>query len=512
MGPEIMSALSMALSPASLLANAFGVALGITFGALPGLTATMGVALLMPLTFNMPPVEAFSSLLGMYCGAIYGGCITAILVGTPGTVAAAATMLEGPRLTARGLGKKALDMATLASFLGGVLSCIALMTIAPLLARAAMAFGPAEYFSVAFFGMAIVATLAASSVLKGAIATLLGLYIATIGGDPISGELRNTFEIPALFGGISLVPILVGLFAVGQILISLEEGFISKDKPIKKVDVSGKGLGLREFFSHWVTLIRSSIIGIVVGIVPATGSGTASYIAYSTAKQTSKHPEKFGTGILEGVAATESANNAVTGAALIPLLTLGVPGDMVTAVMLGAMMIQGLVPGPMLFKDAPDAVFGIFIALWVANCLMCAMGLVAVRPLSKVLQIPKGILMPSVMTLCVVGGYAVNNSMFDLYIVSIFGVLGYVMHKIDMPASPLLLSVILAPIAETNFRRALVISNNDYSVFVTSPICVCVLLASFLVVARAAWMEVNRRRREHGNGTEPGEQSPDGTA
>ena len=491
----VFSAIATALSPACLIANGVGVALGIIFGALPGLTAAMGVALIMPLTFNMPTVEAFSALLGMYCGAVYGGSITAILVGTPGTVAAAATMLEGPSLTARGESKKALDMATIASFIGGVFSCVVLIVLSPLLAKAATAFGAQDYFAVAIFGMAVVASLASSSAIKGGIAALLGLYISTIGTDPIYGDLRNTFDIPQLFSGLPLVPVLVGLFAVGQILVTLEQAFAKNSQSSINVEISRKGLSLKDLTSNAYNFLRSSIIGTVVGIIPATGVGTASYISYSTARSASKTPEQYGKGVLEGIAATESANNAVTGGALIPLLTLGVPGDIVVAIMLGALMIQGLVPGPLLFTEHPDVVYGIFTALGVSNILMLVMGLLAVRPLAKVLLVPTTVLMPAVLTLCIVGGYAVNNSTFDLYIVFGFGILGYLMAKINMPASPLLLSMILSPIAETNFRRALVISDGDYSVFVTSPISLCVLLVTLGVIVRTVLVEIRTRKK-----------------
>ncbi|MBO4317230.1 MAG: tripartite tricarboxylate transporter permease [Mailhella sp.] len=490
----ILSAIFTALSPACLLANAIGVALGIIFGALPGLTAAMGVALLIPLTFNMPVVEAFSSLLGMYCGAIYGGCITAILVGTPGTVAAAATMLEGPALTARGESKRALDMATISSFIGGIFSCVVLIVLSPIFARAATAFGAAEYFSVALFGMAVVASLASSSPIKGGIAALLGMYLSTIGIDPIYGDLRNTFNMPDLFGGLPIVPVLVGLFAVGQILITLESAFTKETKVSIRMDKTSKRLSFKDLWVNKFNLLRSSIIGVVVGIIPATGVGTASYIAYSSAKNASKTPELYGKGVLEGIAATESANNAVTGGALVPLLTLGIPGDIVVAIILGALMIQGLVPGPLLFTEHPDVVYGIFSALAISNVLMLAMGLLAVRPLAKVLLVPTVVLMPAVLTLCVAGGYTVNNSTFDLSLVFIFGLLGYLMTKTGMPTSPLLLSMILSPIAESNFRRAVTISNGDYSVFFTSPISAAVLLLTLFVIIRVVLKEVKARR------------------
>lgn len=497
MWTDVIAGISTAFAPECLIANAVGMALGIVFGALPGLTAAMGVALLLPLTFSMPTTEAFSALLGMYCGAIYGGSITAILVGTPGTVAAAATMLEGPALTARGESKKALDMATIASFLGGIFSCVALATVAPLLAKAATAFGATEYFAVAVFGMAVVASLSSSAVLKGAIAALLGIFFSTIGSDPISGELRTTYDITDLFSGLPLVPVLVGLFAVGQILVTMEEYFLkNQGEQGLKVSISKKGVELKDLWANKFNILRSSIIGVIVGIVPATGVGTASYIAYSEAKRKSKTPELYGKGVLEGIAATEAANNAVTGGALIPLLTLGVPGDIVTAIMLGALMIQGLVPGPMLFEKEPVIVYSIFSALSISNILMLIMGLLAVRPLSKVLLIPMNVLMPAVICLCVIGGFAVNNSTFDLLIVAVFGILGYFMNKVHIPTAPLLLSMILAPIAETNFRRALVTYNNDYSIFFTRPISACILLVTLGVVVRTVVTEI-RERKHH---------------
>ena len=348
---NIFDGIMNAISMGSLLANLMGVTLGIIFGALPGLTAAMGVALLIPLTFGMPAVEAFSALLGMYVGAIYGGCITAILVGTPGTVSAAATMLEGPALTARGESRRALDMATIASFVGGIVSALALIFIAPMLARAAMSFGAPEYFAVAVFGLTVVASLSSGHLVKGLISALAGLFLATIGLDPVTGDMRNTFDNPNLFNGLSLVPVLVGLFAVSQVLVTVED--VVRGVSLKESTVSKRGISLKDLTGNVVNFIRSSVIGTLIGIIPATGVSAASFLAYSEAKRFSKTPEMYGKGCVEGIAATESSNNAVCGGALIPLLTLGVPGDIITAIMLGALMIQGLTPGPLLFVEHP---------------------------------------------------------------------------------------------------------------------------------------------------------------
>lgn len=489
----ILEGLTNALSLGSLIANLMGVALGIIFGALPGLTAAMGVALLIPLTFGMPAIEAFSALLGMYCGAIYGGCITAILVGTPGTVSAAATMLEGPSLTARGESRRALQMATWASFIGGIFSSLVLVTVAPLLAKAAMSFGAPEYFAVAVFGLTVVSSLSTGNMLKGMISAFIGLFLATIGLDPITGDLRNTFDNPNLFSGLALVPVLVGLFAMSQVIVTVEDVF--RGVTLKGGNLSSKGLSLRDMKDNVVNFLRSSVIGTLIGIVPATGVSAATFMAYGEAKRFSKHPEMFGKGAIDGIAATESSNNAVCGGALIPLLTLGVPGDIVTAIILGALMIQGLTPGPLLFVEHPVTVYGIFAAFIIANVLMLILGLIAIRGSNKIISIPSGVLMPIVVTLCAVGGYAVNNNMFDLLIVAIFGVVGYFMIKCDIPQPPMLLAMILAGIAETNFRRALSISQNDYSIFYTSPVTMCILAVSLFVLIKPIYDSIRAALR-----------------
>ena len=488
------SALAAACGFEALLANLLGVALGIVFGALPGLTAVMGVALLIPLTFGLPPVVAFSSLLGMYCGAIYAGSITAILVSTPGTAAAAATMLEGPRLTARGESLRALEMTTVASFVGGVFSCFILAGVAPQLARFALNFSAPEYFALGIFGLTIVATLSEGALLKGCIAACLGLLIAMVGMDPLTGNLRLTFDSANLINGVSLIPALVGLYALSQVFLTYEDVF--RGKRLSAVNISRKGISLAEIWANRSALLRGSLIGTFIGIVPATGSGTASFAAYSEAKRNSRHPEAFGNGAIEGLAATESANNAVTGGALIPLLTLGIPGDVVTAVILGALMIQGMTPGPLLFQEQGALVYSIFISLLLANVFMLVLGMASVRVFSKIVSIPGGILMPLVTTLCVVGGYALNNSNFDLGVMAVFGILGWIMTKASIPLAPLLLAMILSGIIETNFRRALSISDNDYTVFLTRPVCavfLCISLFILFNLLRKQWKKAAAR-------------------
>ena len=501
---DIFSGIQQAIAPSALLACTAGTGLGIIFGSLPGLTAAMGVALLIPLSFGMPPVEAFSMLLGMYCGAIYGGCISAILVGTPGTVAAAATILEGPKLTAKGQSLKALDMATWASFIGGTFSGITLVVCAPLLATAAMSFGAAEYFALAIFALTVVATFSSGNMVKGLASAFAGLFISTIGIDPVSGDFRNTFNLPDLFNGVSLVPALVGLFAVSQVLLSLEDIFRGQFTMVKYGKLSQSGISFRELWRERINLLRSSILGTIIGIIPATGASAACFIAYGEAKCFSKTPEAFGTGTLEGIAATESSNNAVTGGALIPMMVLGVPGDVLTTILLGALMIQGLAPGPLLFTEHAPVVSGIFASFFVAQVVMLVLGLIAVRIAGKIVKVPTPILLPIVLILCSIGSYATNNSSFDLWVMAAFGFLGYLMLKAGFPQPPMLLAIILGPLAESNFRRTLSISRNDLSVFITSPIAAVILAISLLIILKVAYDEI-RRNGAARNAVEPSE-------
>ncbi|MCJ0929801.1 tripartite tricarboxylate transporter permease [Virgibacillus halodenitrificans] len=493
---EIIEGLSFALSPLAILANLLGVALGITFGALPGLTATMGLALIVPLTFGIPPVVAFSALLGVYVGAVYAGSITATLIGTPGTAAAAATLLEGPALTAKGESKKALTMTTVSSFIGGIFSCIVLILISPQLAKVALSFGPPEYFALALFGISIVAGVSGDSLLKGVIAGLMGLFIATIGMDPVTGTNRFTFGLPELLNGIDIIPALVGLFAISEVLTRLEKRGRITSSDIK---TSSIGLKLGEVGRNWFNLLRSSAIGTFIGIIPATGSGVAAFVAYNESKRASKEKEKYGKGNIDGLASTESANSAVTGGALVPLLTLGIPGDVITAVLLGALMIQGYTPGPTLFTSNGDIIYGIFAALIIANIFMLVLGLGASRLFPKLLKIPEEILMPIIVVFCVLGAYSISNSPFDVLVMLIFGLLGYTMLKVGLPLAPLLLALILAPIVERNFRRAMIISENDYSIFFTRPISLGILIITFLVFAGIIRNQYKKEKRGEEN-------------
>jgi len=462
--------------PQCLWAIFIGVFGGTVIGALPGLTATMGVALLIPMTFGMAPVLGLNMLIGIFIGGIYGGCISSILIKTPGTPASAATVLDGYPLAQKGQAVKALGMATIASGIGGLFSCVVLAFMAPMLASVALKFGPAEYFSLACFGLAIIASLS-SDILKGLLVGCFGMLLSTIGSDPIGGVLRFTFGATGFADGVAFIPALIGLFAISEVLVQIERLFEKNEVTVK---LTGSIPSLKEVISCWKTLLWGSIIGTFVGIVPGTGSGTASWISYSEAKRRSKNPELYGTGLLDGVAATESANNAVCGGALVPLLALGIPGDSVTAVLVGGLMIQGLTPGPMLFAERPDVIIGIFTGSFVANIFMIIIGLAGIRLFAQVLNIPKRMLIMAIVMFCLLGSYSINMNVMDLFTMLTFGIVGYFLQKYNFSLAAVCISLILGPIAEENLRLAYIANQGDITVFITKPIsCVFVILTIF---------------------------------
>lgn len=470
---QLISGFGLLFTPAPLIMIPCGVVLGIIFGALPGLTATLGVAVLMPLTFFMDPVPGISFLLGVYCGGIYGGSIPAILVNTPGTPAAAATLLDGFPLARKGQALKTLQMALLASVIAGLISCATLIFVSPPLASLALRFGPPEFFALAIFGLTIVATVSGKSLLKGLIAASLGLIICFVGLDPIIGLPRLTFGVIQLQSGFALVPALIGLFAISEVMIQSETAW--KPKVTEVLKLTGENLKLREFKGSVVSIIRGSFIGTFIGAIPGTGAAISAFVSYGEAKRTSKHRHEFGQGCLEGVAAAESGNNGVTGATLIPLLTLGIPGDTVTAVLFGALLVQGLTPGPLLFVRSADIMFAIFSGLILCNIVMLIVGAVGVRFFYRVPLINPAFLYPAILALCIVGAYAVNSSLFDVFVMLGFGLLGYLLRKLDFPLPPVLLGIVLGPLAESNLRRGLIMTGGDIGAFFSRPITLIVL-------------------------------------
>ena len=472
---DILSGFQMNANLDCILMIAFGTLLGIIIGALPGLTATTGVSIFLPLTFYMDPVPALGFLGGIYCGGMYGGSITAILINTPGTPAGAATVLDGHPLAQKGEAYKALQMALYASVIGGLISCIALMFFAPILASAALKFSYAEYFALGVFGLSIVAGLSNGNIFKGLLACCIGLLIGCVGMDPISGFPRLTFGYTPFLGGFQLIPVLIGLFAMSELIKQCADKIKRGDQKDEIFQVSGKPLSKAEWKRSIMTILKGSIIGTFIGAVPATGGGTAAFLSYGEARRASKHPEEFGHGSIEGVAASESANNGATGGTFIPMLYLGIPGDSVTAVMMGALIIQGLTPGPNLFVEHASTVNGIYVALLISNIFMLAMGQVGLRWFYKVCLIPKEILQPIIFGLCCVGSYASNSSLFDVGCMFAFGILGYLLLRCGIPMSPILLGLILGNITESNLRRGMLASGGSFLQFINRPICLVIL-------------------------------------
>ena len=465
------------LQPDVLLMVFAGALGGITLGALPGLTATMGVALLVPFTFGLHMDASMGMLLGIYCGAMYGGSISAILVRTPGTPAAAATLLDGYPLGQRGEGGRALSMSLVASFGGGLVGCIIMTFLSPQVSTFALKFSTAEYFALAIFGLSIIISISGQSVVKGIIAGLFGLMLCTIGSDPISGFPRFIFGRMDLYEGPPFIPTLIGLFAVSEIFAGVEK--IATTKKIQE-KVTQILPSMADFKRCLPTILKGGVIGSFIGSVPGAGGDIAAFVSYGEAKRSSKTPEKFGTGMIEGVAAAESANNGCTGGAMIPLLSLGVPGDSVTAILLGAFIIHGLQPGPLLYKDNIDIVYQVFAAMLVANVAMFIIGALGVRFFAKIISVDKTILLPVILILSLVGSYSMRNSFFDIYLTIGFGVIGYLLQRYGFPLSPILLALILGPMAESNLRRTLVISGGDPWVIFTKPIAVVLLALAAL--------------------------------
>ncbi len=476
---DIMTVLGNVLAPMSLLWMNIGLAAGIIIGALPGLTGTMGIALLLPLTYGMSSIHGMMLLLGVYCGGIYGGSITAILINTPGTPASAATSLDGYPMAQQGHAKRALHDALAASMIGGLISCIILLTCAPMVAKFALNFGAREYFALSLFGLTIIASVGGKSVLKGLLMGFAGLLLGCVGIDSLEGVSRFTFGNNYLTGGFNIIPVLIGLFAITEIM--------TKSRDINKavgttVAVEEEKVSFADVLRYKIVLLKSSVIGAFIGAVPGTGAAIASFLAYNEAHRTSKHPEEYGMGSEEGLVACESSNNAVTGATMIPLLTLGIPGDTNTAVLLGALTMQGIQPGPMLFTKQANWVYSIMIGMMLVNLFMYLQGRLFVKGFSNITKISTKIMVPCLVVLCVIGAYAIKYNTFNAAAMVVIGVIGYLLKKLDFPLTPMVIGLVLGNLCESNMRRALLLSRGNWLTFFQSPIaCVFLALAVFML-------------------------------
>ena len=470
-----------------------GVFIGSVFAAIPGLSVILCVILFLPVTYSMMAIPGMMFLLGIYCAGGYGGSVSAILINTPGTPHAAATMLDGHPLSEQGRTKAALKIALYASTFGGVFSALMLLFLGPQVAKVAAQLGTAEYFMVCVFGLTIIAGVSGKSMIKGLISACLGLLISCVGSDPMTSYDRFTFGISRLYLGLDLAICLIGLFALVEIMAKAERRLDRLNLDTTQIKDDGV-ITKAEYKRMARPVLLSSIIGVMVGIIPGTGASEASWFSYNTAKNMSKHPEEFGHGSVEGIAAAESANNAVTGATLIPLLTLGIPGDGTVAIMLSALMINGLNPGLSLFTTQGDIMYAIMLGLILVNVFMCLQGKFLTTLFAKVVSIPQEILTPIIVIFCFAGAYSVNENYFDVGVALIFGALAWILRKLELPPVPILLGLVLGSMTETNFRRALLISNGSPRIFFSSVYCIIFLVLIVAAVGTIVRGKIKERK------------------
>ncbi len=461
-----------------------GMTAGLLVGALPGLTATMAVAILVPLTFGLDAIPALAMLLSIYLGAVSGGFVSAILVNTPGTPASIATTFDGYPMTQQGKAGKALGLAFMASIVGSLIGIVALVLFAPVISRAALRFSAPEYFAIAVFGLSMIVGISGRDLAKGAISAVLGLLVGAIGIDPVLGTTRFTLGNLNLLGGFSFVPVLIGLFAISEALY--QASLARRPNPVVQ-SVRSIFPKMATLWHHRWLILKSGVIGTLIGALPGAGADIASLVSYTEAKRSSKHPERFGHGAEEGVIASETANNAVPGAAMIPLLTLAIPGDAVTAVLLGAMRMHDLRPGPLLFRYNRPEVFAMYASLLLGVLLLRVVGTLVLPWFARIMNLPRRHLVAGILLFSFVGSYALGNSVFDMGTAVGFGVLGFIMLRFGYPVAPMVLALILGPLAEDRLRQALVMSEGSWAIFVTRPVSAVLLalaLASLVVMYR----------------------------
>lgn len=495
---EIIGYIITAFSPINLLFALMGTVVGITVGALPGFTPTMGIAVLIPITYSMDPTTALVFLGAIYCGSMFGGSISAILINTPGTSAAAATAMDGYAMTAKGQSHGALVEASVASFWGGIVSVLALIFLAPPLAKFAFQFGPQEKFMMALFGLTIIASLSTKDVLKGLMMGCVGLLLACVGMDPVMGRARFTFGTTYLMGGLTMIPAVIGLFSVSQVFSTLKDAL----KPANPEDIArykSSRVHLKDFVRYPLTYLRSSIIGIIVGIIPGTGGDVSSYVSYNMGKLFSKERDQFGDGSREGVACCEAANNAVTGGTLIPTLTLGIPGNATTAILLSGLTIHGLAPGYSLFTSGKNITYPFIMALFLANLAFVIIGLLGAKYFARVTLTPQSILSACVLNLSLIGCYGVRGNIRDVYAMLAFGLVGYLLKLYKFNIVPIVLGMILGDIAEEALQQGLILYNGSvpamFATFFQRPICVVLMLLMVVSVCAPFVMEARKGKQ-----------------
>ncbi len=489
---DLIYGFGVALQPWNLLSCFFGVFIGTLIGVLPGIGPVGTMSLLLPITFGISPVTGIIMLAGIFYGAMYGGSTTSILVNIPGEAASVVTCLDGYQMALQGRAGPALGIAAFGSFIAGTLSVVGLMVLANPLAALGVKFGPAEYFSLMCLGLSVLIYLTQGSILRGLIMAGIGLFFSLMGQDIITGKTRFTFGLIGLIDGVGLVPLVMGFFGISEILFNLEK---LTERTIVKAKVKGLLPNKEDWRRSAKPIGRGTLLGFFLGILPGAGGITSTFVSYALEKKFSKHPEQFGKGAIEGVAGPESANNAATGASLIPLFSLGIPSNVVAALLLGALMIHGIRPGPLLLTEHPEVFWGTVASMYVGNVMLLVLNLPLIGMWVKVLQIPYKILFPLILLFCFIGAYSAGNNVFDLYVMLFCGVLGYLLRKFNYEPAPLVLAYVLGPMLEQNLRQGLILSDGSFWIFVSRPISAACLIITFILLISAVLPSLQKKRR-----------------
>jgi putative tricarboxylic transport membrane protein len=488
---QLLIGFSIALQPTNLFYCFVGCFMGTLTGVLPGIGATGAVALFIPATFSMPPVTAIIMLSGIYYGAMYGGSTTSILVNIPGEASSVTTCLDGYEMARQGRAGPALGMAAMGSFIAGTFGVIILTLVAPPLAEAALRIGPPEFVALMILGMVTLTFLSSTSMVKALIMACLGILLGIVGVDSASGQFRFTFGRVELFDGIGIAPVVMGLFGISEVLQNLEQ---KVHRDIYKADVKGLFPTLQDWMQCKWAIVRGTLIGFFFGTLPGGGAIISSFIAYAMEKRFSRYPEKFGTGVIEGVAAPESANNAASQGAFIPLLSLGIPSNALMALLLGALMIHGVTPGPLLLSQHPEVFWGVIASMYLGNIMLLVLNLPLIGLWVKVLKVPYVFLMPLIVLFCVVGAFSINNTVTDVFVMFIFGVIGYVLKKFHYDSAPLILAFVLGPLLEYSLTQSLIMSNGSFQIFITRPLSAICLILAMLLLFLPGLLQSSRKR------------------
>jgi putative tricarboxylic transport membrane protein len=488
---NLLYGFSVALTPVNLLYCFIGVFIGTLIGVLPGIGPVGAMSLLLPTTFHSSPVGAIIMLAGIYYGAMYGGSTTSILLNIPGEAASVVTCLEGYQMARQGRAGPALGISAFGSFIGGTFSILGLMLLAPPLAEGALRFGPPEYFSLMVLGMTLLIYLASGSIPKALMMAVLGVVLGIIGIDPTSGVQRFTFNILELNDGIGLVPLVMGLFGISEVLLNVEQ---SLKREIFQTKIRGLLPNLDDWRKSAGPIARGSVLGFFLGILPGGGALISSFVSYAMEKKLSKTPERFGHGAIEGVAGPETANNSATGGAFIPLLTLGIPANVVMAMLLGALLIHGMQPGPMLLQAHPDLFWGVVTSMYIGNGMLLLLNLPLIGLWVQVLKVPYRILFPMILLFCLIGAYSINYSTMDILIMIVFGIVGYLMKKFQYEGAPLVLAYVLGPMLEMSLRQSLTMSDGQFSIFFTRPISAIGIVVAILLVLSPLLPWIGKKR------------------